>query len=74
MDLNAYRRCRRQADEQMESSSLLLPVLVSTRAGDIAGSCTAENSEEQNGETDGKGTSQPTVIMDRKAVGGTDYP
>ena len=33
LDLNAYRRCRRQADEQMESSSLLLPVLVSTRAG-----------------------------------------
>ncbi len=32
-NLNAYRTCRRQADEQMDSSSLSLPVLVSTRAG-----------------------------------------
>jgi hypothetical protein len=31
-NLNAYRRCRRQADKQMDSSSLSLPVLVSTRA------------------------------------------
>ena len=44
------------------------------KSRDIAGSCTAENSEKQNGETDGKGTSQPTVIMDWKAVGGTDNP
>ena len=46
LDLNAYRRCRRQADEQMDSSSLLLPVLVSTSKNrDIAGSCTAESSK-----------------------------
>jgi hypothetical protein len=32
-NLNAYRRCRRQADEQMDSSSLSLPFLISTRAG-----------------------------------------
>ena len=32
-NLNAYRRCRRQADEQMGFSSLSLSVLVSTIAG-----------------------------------------
>ncbi len=32
-NLKAYRRCRMQADEQMNSSSLSLPVLISTRAG-----------------------------------------
>ncbi len=75
LDLNAYRRYRRQADEQMESSSLLASSCFSFhKSRDMAGSCTAENSEKQNGETDGKGTSQPTVIMDWKAVGGTDNP
>ncbi len=32
-NLKEYRRYRRQADEQMDSSSLSLPVLVATRAG-----------------------------------------